>query len=61
MTWFWCNPWDSFMARIEAECERERRIWDLERDVQWEIKNGLRDEQTDIEYTPVELLPEVQR
>ncbi len=58
---FHCDPWESWLQQMIAENERDWRIMQLERDVQWEIDNGIRDEETDIEYTPVELLAEVQR
>ncbi len=56
-----CNPWESYLQELIASNERDRLIYDLERDVQWEIDNGLHDTETTVEYIPVELLPEVQR
>ncbi len=57
---FCCDPWESYITELVRENEAERRIYELERDIQWEIENGYHDERTNIHYVPVELLPELQ-
>ena len=56
---FTCNPWESWIAQLVEENERDRKIYELEQDRQWEIDNGLWDEETNIDYVPVELLLEL--
>lgn len=58
---FTCDPWESWVQQMVAENERDRRIYELEQDIQWEIDNGLHDEEGVVEFVEVELLPEVQR
>ena len=55
-----CNPWDSYVAQLEAENERDRRIYELEEDQARELELDP-DEMISVELVEVELLPEVQR
>ncbi len=56
-----CNPWEGFMREIATRSELECRQHELEQDLQWEVDNGLRNEETDVEAVDVDLLPEIQR
>ena len=56
-----CNPWESYMAQMERECDEDARLHNLELDLERERELGPQTEPTEIEMVEVELLSGVQR
>jgi hypothetical protein len=56
-----CDPWDSYIAQLEADCARQNRDHEIEMDLERERELRPPTERADVEYVEAELLACVQR